>query len=187
MDVAWHIIREEGTDALTLGYLATQAGVTKPVVYDHFDSRSGLFAALYAEYDQRQSVKMDEILRNTEPRAETLASAIANAYIECVLLQGREMPSVMAALAGTPELEKIKQECITAFTAKCRQYFSPLCESENLSEAAILAMLGSADGLSAAVVNGVITEQQAKDELFQVIMSMLQRCCRGEEALPGSG
>lgn len=48
-------------------------------------------------------------------------------------------------------------------------------------------MLGSADGLSAAVVNGVITEQQAKDELFQVIMSMLQRCCRGEEALPGSG
>ncbi|HAT3912436.1 TPA: TetR/AcrR family transcriptional regulator [Klebsiella oxytoca] len=187
IDAAWHIIREEGTDALTLGYLATQAGVTKPVVYDHFDSRSGLFATLYEEYDQRQSVKMDEILRNTEPRAETLASAIANAYIECVLLQGREMPSVMAALAGTPELEKIKQECITAFTAKCRQYFSPLCESENLSEAAILAMLGSADGLSAAVVNGVITEQQAKDELFQVIMSMLQRCCRGEEALPGSG
>ena len=60
IDVAWHIIREEGTDALTLGYLATQAGVTKPVVYDHFDSRSGLFATLYAEYDQRQSVKMDE-------------------------------------------------------------------------------------------------------------------------------
>ena len=27
MDVAWHIIREEGTDALTLGYLATQTAV----------------------------------------------------------------------------------------------------------------------------------------------------------------
>ncbi|HCB1500904.1 TPA: TetR/AcrR family transcriptional regulator [Klebsiella michiganensis] len=178
VDVAWHIIHEEGTDALTLGYLATQAGVTKPVVYDHFDSRSGLFATLYTEYDQRQTAKMDEILRNTEPDAEKMASAIADAYIECVLHQGREMPSVMAALAGTPELEKIKQECITAFTAKCRQYFSPLCGSDNLSEAAILAMLGAADGLATAVVNGVITEQQAKDELFQVIMSMLQRCCR---------
>ena len=164
IDVAWQIIRQEGTDALTLGYLATQAGVTKPVVYDHFDSRSGLFATLYTEYDQRQTARMDEILRNTEPNADKLAAAIANAYIECVLLQGREMPSVMAALAGTPELEKIKQECIATFTGKC-------------SEAAILAMLGSADGLSAAVVNGVITEQQAKDELFQVIMSMLQRCC----------
>ena len=28
IDVAWHIIRQEGTDALTLGYLATQGGVT---------------------------------------------------------------------------------------------------------------------------------------------------------------
>ena len=147
------------------------------MVYDHFDSRSGLFATLYTEYDQRQTARMDEILRNTEPNADKLAAAIANAYIECVLLQGREMPSVMAALAGTPELEKIKQECIATFTGKCRDYFAPLCESDNLSEAAILAMLGSADGLSAAVVNGVITEQQAKDELFQVIMSMLQRCC----------
>ncbi len=98
IDVAWHIIRQEGTDALTLGYLATQAGVTKPVVYDHFDSRSGLFATLYREYDQRQTARMDEILRNTEPNAEKLASAIANAYIECVLLQGREMPSVILAL-----------------------------------------------------------------------------------------
>ena len=70
IDVAWHIIRQEGTDALTLGYLATQAGVTKPVVYDHFDSRSGLFATLYREYDQRQTARMDEILRNTEPNAE---------------------------------------------------------------------------------------------------------------------
>lgn len=44
---------------------------------------------------------MDEILRNTEPNAEKLASAIANACIECVLIQGREMPSVMAALLPT--------------------------------------------------------------------------------------
>ena len=93
IDVAWHIIRQEGTDALTLGYLATQAGVTKPVVYDHFDSRSGLFATLYREYDQRQTARMDEILRNTEPNAEKLASAIANAYIECVLLQGARCPA----------------------------------------------------------------------------------------------
>ena len=44
---------------------------------------------------------MDEILRNTEPNAEKLASAIANACIECVLIQGREMPGVMAALLPT--------------------------------------------------------------------------------------
>lgn len=176
VDVAWRIIHEEGTEALTLGYLAKQAGVTKPVVYDHFDSRSGLFATLYTEFDRRQTALMDDIIRQTEPEPEKLANVIATSYIECVLLQGREMPSVMAALAGTPELEKIKQDYTIAFTARCRELFTPFCSNHPPGDAAILAMLGSAEGLSTAVVNGMITERQAKDELFQVIMSLLRRC-----------
>ena len=39
LEVAWRLVREEGTEALTLGRLAEQAGVTKPVVYDHFGTR----------------------------------------------------------------------------------------------------------------------------------------------------
>ncbi|KGT86527.1 TetR family transcriptional regulator [Erwinia typographi] len=174
VEVAWRIIREEGTEALTLGYLAKQAGVTKPVVYDHFTSRSGLLGALYTEYDRRQTALMDAIIGKTEPLAEKLAAVIANAYIECVLLQGREMPSVMAALAGTPELEQIRQDYAATFTAKCRELFAPFSRHP-LSDAALRAMLGSAEGLSWAVVNGVITAQQAKDELFHVIIAMVQR------------
>ncbi|NQD94392.1 helix-turn-helix transcriptional regulator, partial [Pseudomonas sp. CrR25] len=55
LDVAWRLIREEGTEALTLGRLAEQAGVTKPVVYDHFGTRAGLLAVLYQEFDARQT------------------------------------------------------------------------------------------------------------------------------------
>lgn len=130
----------------------------------------------FNEFDRRQTALMDDIIRRTEPDPEKLASVIATSYIECVLLQGREMPSVMAALAGTPELEKIKQDYTVTFSARCRELFTPCCSQNPPGDAAILAMLGSAEGLSAAVVNGMITEQQAKDELFQVIMSMLQRC-----------
>jgi AcrR family transcriptional regulator len=101
IEVAWQIIREEGTEALTLGHLAERAGITKPVVYDHFTSRSGLFAALYREYDLRSTARMDEQIRQTAPVLEKLATVIADAYIECVLLSGREMPSVIAALSGT--------------------------------------------------------------------------------------
>ena len=36
MNTAWQLVREEGTEALTLGRLAERSGVTKPVVYDHF-------------------------------------------------------------------------------------------------------------------------------------------------------
>lgn len=63
LDVAWRLVREEGTEALTLGRLAEQAGVTKPVVYDHFGTRPGLLAALYQEFDARQTTLMDAALQ----------------------------------------------------------------------------------------------------------------------------
>ncbi|KAA8997673.1 TetR/AcrR family transcriptional regulator [Affinibrenneria salicis] len=180
-EVAWRIIRTEGTEALTLGHLAQQAGVTKPVVYDHFTNRAGLLAALYKEFDDRQTALMDEIIRQTEPQLEKLASVIAASYIECVLLQGREMPNVMAALTGTPELEQIRQDYATIFSEKCRALFAPFCGGRPLHDAALRAMLGSAEGLSYATVQGVITEQQAKDELFHVIIAMVQRCSADQQ------
>lgn len=174
IEVAWQIIREEGTEALTLGHLAERAGITKPVVYDHFTSRSGLFAALYREYDLRSTARMDEQIRQTAPVLEKLATVIADAYIECVLLSGREMPSVIAALSGTPELEQLRQEYATAFTEKCGALFSPFCNGNPLPTSALWAMLGAAEGLSWAVVIGKISAQQAKDELVQVIVTMVR-------------
>ncbi|MBC3253610.1 TetR family transcriptional regulator [Serratia fonticola] len=172
---AWEIIHEEGTEALTLGHLAERSGVTKPVVYDHFTNRSGLFAALYQEFDYRQTARMDEAIQNTQPELEALASVIATSYIECVLLQGREMPSVMAALAGTPELEKIRNDYAVVFIEKCRQLFAPFCCDNQLQDAALWGMLGSAEGLSYATSCGAITAAQAKEELFGIIISMVQR------------
>ena len=60
LDVAWALVRGEGTGALTLGRLAEAAGVTKPVAYDHFVTRNGLLAALYDDYDGRQTVVFHE-------------------------------------------------------------------------------------------------------------------------------
>ncbi|HBI09183.1 MAG TPA: TetR family transcriptional regulator [Franconibacter pulveris] len=175
LDMAWRIIREEGTEALTLGHLAERAGVTKPVVYDHFTSRSGLLAALYREYDERQTAKMNEALRNAEPKLETLAAVIADAYVACVLHQGRDMPNVMAALNGTPELEKLRQDYAVAFTRQCGEVFAPFCTRAPLTDAPLWAMFGAAESLSWAAAKAMITEQQAKDELLNVIVAMVRR------------
>lgn len=185
LETAWKIIHEEGTEALTLGHLAERSGVTKPVVYDHFTNRSGLFAALYQEFDYRQTTRMDEAIQNTKPELEALASVIATSYIECVLLQGREMPSVIAALAGTPELEKIRNDYAVVFTGKCRKLFAPFCSDNHLPDSALWAMLGSAEGLSYATSVGAITADQAKEELFGTIISMVRRSYdRHDPAMP---
>ena len=175
LDIAWQIIRAEGTDALTLGYLAEKAGVTKPVVYDHFVTRAGLLAALYRDFDARQTLVMDAAIANCEPTLISTASVIAKAYVDCVLLQGNEIPGVIAALASTPELEKIKREYEAIFLEKCRNDLAPYANGGEITQAALRAMLGAAEALSHAAANDEISAGQASDELFETIMAMVER------------
>jgi AcrR family transcriptional regulator len=175
LDVAWRVIREEGTEALTLGRLSEQADVTKPVVYDHFGTRSGLLAALYQEFDARQNALMDAALRVAEPSLAERAAVIAFSYVDCVLLQGREIPGVIAALAGSPELEKIKREYEAAFIEKCRAVLAPFTATGAIAPAGLWAMLGAAEALSNAAATGEITAAQAQNELFETILAMVAR------------
>jgi len=175
LDVAWRLVREEGTEALTLGRLAEQAGVTKPVVYDHFSTRPGLLAALYQEFDARQTVLMDAALHTSEPTLASRASVIASSYVECVLLQGREIPGVIAALASSPELAQIKHEYEAIFLDKCRTALAPFARTGTLAPAGLRAMLGAAEALSHAAATGEITAAQAQDELFETIVAMVDR------------
>lgn len=179
LDVAWRLIRDEGTEALTLGRVAEQAGVTKPVVYDHFGTRAGLLIALYREFDARQTELMDAALQASEPTLAGRAAVIASSYVDCVLLQGREMPGVTAALASSPELEKIKRDWEAGFMEKCRAVLAPFAGGGTIAPAGFRAMLGAAEALSYAAANGEITARQAQDELFDTIVALVERSARG--------
>lgn len=175
VDVSWRIVREQGTDALTLGRLAELAGVTKPVVYDQFRSRNGLLATLYREFDDRQTAVIDAALAVSGPALESKAEVVATSYIDCVLLQGREIPDVIAALSGSAELETIKRDYHLAFIEKCRSIFAPFAESGAIPAAGLWAMLGAAEAVSHAAAIGDLTPEQAANELAQVIVAMVNR------------
>lgn len=175
LDVSWQLINTEGTDALTLGRLADAAGVTKPVVYDHFGTRNGLLAALYQDFDLRQTAVMDAAIAASNPTLKDKAGVIASSYVECVLTQGREIPGVLAALGGSPELAAVKRQYQKAFLKKCQTILAPYAGSQGVSLASLWAMLGAADALSQAAVTGDISEQQARDELQETILAMVNR------------
>lgn len=175
LDVSWGLVSEEGTDALTLGRLAEEAGVTKPVVYDHFGTRNGLLVALYRDFDGRQTAIIDAALAASEPTLRDKANVIADSYVACVLTQGREIPGVLAALAGSPELADVKREYQQAFIGKCREALAPFAGARGIPQASFWAMLGAADSLSHAAVIGEITHEQAREELFEIILAMVGR------------
>lgn len=173
--VAWRLIGEEGTDALSLGRLAETAGITKPTVYEHFGTRHGLLAALYQDFDARQNSAIEDAIAASGPRLEGKARVIAASYIACVLTEGREIPGVLAALNGSPELARLRKQCQLGFLEKCRHALGPFCGPQGLAVAALWAMLGAADSLAAIAVEGGISEQQACDELYEIILAMVRR------------
>lgn len=178
VDVAWSIIRAEGTEALTLPRLAEQAGVAKPVVYDHFATRPALLVALYQEFDTHQTALMDAAFQASEPTLPSRAMVIASSYVDCVLEQGREIPGVISALAGSPELARVKRDYEAVFMEKCRTLLAPFAPAGTVAASGLLAMLGAAEALSFAAASGDITPDEAKDELFQTILAMVARNAR---------
>ncbi|WP_447727078.1 TetR/AcrR family transcriptional regulator [Sphingomonas koreensis] len=173
LDLAWKIVRAEGTDALTLGHLAEQAGVTKPVVYDHFGTRAGLLATLFRKFDARQTALMDAALKGSKPTLADRAQVIASSYVDCVLSQGRELPGVVAALEGSPEMESIKREFYAAFMEKCRVLLAPFAPSGNISPAGLWSMIGAAQSLSYAAATGALGRELAIAELDRSIRAMV--------------
>lgn len=104
METALEIVRTQGTDALTLGYLAERAGVSKPIAYEHFGTRSGLLIALYQQLDQQQ---VDDLLAALEQAPKQLASVarlMSEAYMACYRSIGPEWHAISAALKGDEEL-----------------------------------------------------------------------------------
>lgn len=175
IDVSWALIRDEGTDALTLGRLAEKAGVSKPVVYDHFGTRNGLLAALYQDFDLRQTAIIDDAIAASRPTLTDKADVIATRYVACVSAQGREIPGVLAALNGSPELAAVKTQYQHAFIRKCQDILAPFAGTQGVSLASMWGMLGAADALSQAAVSGEIPQEAARDELFQVIVDLVER------------
>ncbi|MBU4613154.1 TetR/AcrR family transcriptional regulator [Achromobacter sp. GG226] len=175
LDVAWTLIRAEGTDALTLGRLAEAAGVSKPVVYDHFVTRNGLLAALYQDYDVRQTAVFETAVASASPALEDKASVIAESYVACVLNQGSEIPGIVAALSGSPELAAVKRQYQHAFIAKCATILDPYAGPEGVPAARLWAMLGAADALSDAAAAGDLSPQAARDELARTVRLVVER------------
>ncbi|WP_242197114.1 MULTISPECIES: TetR/AcrR family transcriptional regulator [unclassified Pseudomonas] len=175
LDVAWQLVREEGTEALTLGRLAELAGVTKPVVYDHFVTRAGLLAALYEDFDGRQNQLFAEALDSSGATLDDRAQVIAACYVDCVLLQGREIPGVIAALSSSPELETLKRKYEAIFLDKCRDALAPFAPGATVPQAGLRAMLGAAEALSQAAASGEISRDEAQQELLATILSMVNR------------
>lgn len=176
--VARDVIATEGTDALTLGHLAERAGVSKPVVYDHFSSRSALLLSLYEDFDHRQIADLRAAIAHTPPDLRQRVEAIAAAHVACTVSQGVEIGGVMAALVGTPDLEQARRESERRYVDICREAVRSADGTADLDTEAAIAFVGAADALGHAAARGTISPERARSAITTVLLALVTRSTR---------
>lgn len=170
LGVARELIRDAGTEEFTLGRLAERAGVTKPVVYDHFGDKAGVLAELYREFEERQREMLAAALAGAEQEVRAVASVVAGAYIDCCLAEGRELADVVAALAGSPTLSRIRQEAEDAYLAMCREALAPF--PGRIDATGLSAVIGAGDALARDALADRISSDDARSTLARVITAI---------------
>lgn len=155
LDTARQIVREEDADRLTLGHLAASAGVSKPVAYDHFGTRSGLLIELYRWIDLERVNAFRDSMVNGERSREEAVRTLAAAYLDCAADTKGEFHAVGAALAGSEEKAAVFQElldhCVQMFVA----VLTPHCTLAHAElERRCVGLVGAGEALSAALVRG---------------------------------
>jgi AcrR family transcriptional regulator len=181
MRIALDIVREEGTEALTLARLAERAGVTKPIAYEHFGTRAGLLIALFRDHDDKTTEAVRAALATGGTTLEHVASILSTAYVRACLSMGPEINAIFDALSASEETQEFRQSWRDFLVAEFRTAFAPfIALSRRRSTAVLVGILGAAESLSEAAGAKRLTRAEATAALARIMIGALgQTSLRG--------
>lgn len=175
LETALAIVREEDADRLTLGHLAVRAGVSKPVVYDHFGTRSGLLIELYKWIDTERVSAFTDAMSSGHRTLEETALVLASAYIQCAADNTDEFHAVGAALAGSHEKAAVFQELLDNCVQMFVSVLAPHTDSPTADlERRCTGLVGAGEALAGASVRGRHTVDEATDAFASLIRGALR-------------
>jgi len=173
LDTAVAIVRTRGADGLTLVTLAEAAGVSRPIVYDHFGTRPGLLLALYRRLDESHRAAIAQAVHDAAPTADEIARVMSTAYFACAT-DMPELSAISAALKGNPEMEAVQHEMLDSYTDLMATALQP--HSGLAAEALRLrcvGMLGAAEAIAAELNRDRATADDAVAAMVDLIVGGL--------------
>jgi AcrR family transcriptional regulator len=175
LDVARAIVRDEGTDALTLVSLAEKANVTRPVAYEHFKTRPGLLIALARNIDDRSVEISREALAKTPARLADVARGASSAYMRCVTQVGREWHAITAALQGDAEMDAVQHELLERYADIYCEVLAPCTKVPRRElKRRCVAIIGAAEALAREMLLEQLDEETAAATLRSLIVAWLE-------------
>lgn len=109
LDVAFDMLEAQGSEALRMDALARAAGVTRPVVYEHFDNREALLVALIEQHGLRLG-REAAAAEATSGDFETDLRRSVRAYLDGVRQRGVGLRSLMTTVGASPTVERARSQ-----------------------------------------------------------------------------
>jgi AcrR family transcriptional regulator len=106
IDAALRVILEQGYGGVSIEAVAREAGVTRPVVYDHFPNLSRLLHAV-VEREERYSLGQLEDVVPASPKDGdplVLLAAAVRSFLEIVMKRPATWRLILLPLEGTPPI-----------------------------------------------------------------------------------
>jgi len=174
LETALEIVRDEGTDALTLGYLAERAGISKPIAYTHFTTRSGLLIALALKVDDQHLAVYLDAVKQAPRRLKDVARVASSAYMHCFTTLGPEWHAISAALKGDVEMESFQQKLIDRYAGVFYDVFASYSDLPKTElQLRCVGIIGAADAISRNMILGRIDESTAATAMASLIIKWL--------------
>jgi AcrR family transcriptional regulator len=118
IDAALTVILEQGYEGVSIEAIARTAGVTRPVVYDHYPNLARLLQALI-EREERYAVAQLEAVVPEDPGGRDLAELLASGvrrFLDAVASRPATWRIILLPLEGTPVIVRHNVETHRART-----------------------------------------------------------------------
>ena len=172
--VSKEILEADGADALTLGVLAARAGVSKPVAYDHFETRAGLLIAMLEDTSRYYESNARTQIEAAPQSLVDTAKILSEIYVACTLEAGPHVSKLLAAVEANADAHEVGRLFCAGHAEQLRQAFDPLVIDEN-GELPLLftGLIAAADAICAEMTAGRISPDAAADALTHLLTTSL--------------
>ncbi|WP_257326529.1 TetR/AcrR family transcriptional regulator [Pseudoalteromonas rhizosphaerae] len=174
LDLAFEMVKEQGTDALTLISLAKKAGVTKPITYNHFSTRQMLLYSLFRRCDNELSSQMNSLIKTQSNNLRSAIAVYISSYINCLETNGKVYDDIVSALKAYPEYSGIESDIRDYFCEVIKKTLSPfmLSNGKHLTKLMQISIFSITEYLGVFLQETTENKHVLIDETIEIIFKI---------------
>lgn len=162
LDVAGRLVREGGWSSLSMQGLAIAGGVSRQLVYEHFESADQLYLATLGHLFERVHAATEAVVR----AGDDLETTLARAFALFVDMPSEERNALRALASEVEPSHRRMARAKTRLRARITELWAPYVEHQTglrAGEARAVAwmLVNAAGGLADGITDGSIARRRA--------------------------